>query len=677
MATNKTLTVTIASIGTNDTLVSYNIYSDQDGLLDNATPTEATNGHIVSLSDGVLHSITAKPVGTLGEYNNPSNAVSVDLTVSFTAPTIAVTVTVDFTPVLSNFNITNTNKDRVYFDVSADITGMTTTGFTISGKTISAVDTVNKYFTVSAAFTFWDNNTIRLDSDNVVYAFTMEHILNNISEPAATTTTRYVEFGASGTGTTIGDPMNIVTAFTNAVAGQTVYIKAGDYGNVNLVVGASGTITSPIKFIGYKTSINDIITNYYTPLTDNWSTAEMPTITGLSADSNTGIYAYAKNNIIFKNIQVANLSRGVHLTRGINNILDKVNIKGIGSGTTGGFGIELATLYSGNYHIPSMHRITNSNIKNCSDKNVELYSSFSLIRDCVSYCDQGTTGSLSTDYYFNIAGDNNIIINNYTERINSTINHGGYAYCIKESDIGNLLEYNLIKDNVSKNIFRALLARNAGCGYNVFKNNSSYGVSGVGDNGYGGISIFGGAHHNIFEYNIVKDVSLFIEIYNNIESDRPNKNADYNIIRNNIFNTAYNGIKIDNEDGTYQQTFRYNEISNNTFYNINAFFLKAFDALTTVLDNTFVNNIVHTVGTIDNSVSSMQFEDLFTSSYSDFYLCTMPTGTGNTADNPTFADFIDFVPTVNLNAPKITGVNYDYDGTERAATTTMGAKEIN
>jgi len=86
MATSKVVTTTVASVGTGDTLASYNIYSDQDGLLDNATPAEANAGHTVSLSDGVVHSITAIPVGiSSGEYaTGVSNAVSVDLTTSET-----------------------------------------------------------------------------------------------------------------------------------------------------------------------------------------------------------------------------------------------------------------------------------------------------------------------------------------------------------------------------------------------------------------------------------------------------------------------------------------------------------------------------------------------------------------------------------------------------------------
>lgn len=81
---DKVITVTSPSVVTNDTLASYNNYSDQDGLLGSMTPAEASAGKTVTLSDGVVHQVTTKPVGTTnGEFSAVvSNAVSVDLTVS-------------------------------------------------------------------------------------------------------------------------------------------------------------------------------------------------------------------------------------------------------------------------------------------------------------------------------------------------------------------------------------------------------------------------------------------------------------------------------------------------------------------------------------------------------------------------------------------------------------------
>ena len=87
MATNKVVTVTAASVVTGDTLEGYNFYSDQEGATPLnggtvVTPANAAAGQTYALTDGVVHSVTAKPVGVSnGEFSAvESSAVSVDLT---------------------------------------------------------------------------------------------------------------------------------------------------------------------------------------------------------------------------------------------------------------------------------------------------------------------------------------------------------------------------------------------------------------------------------------------------------------------------------------------------------------------------------------------------------------------------------------------------------------------
>ena len=109
------------------------------------------------------------------------------------------------TAVLKNFRIEDSNKNRVYFDSSEPISGSGTSGFYISGKTISGVNIVSgstsgHYFSVSSPFTFWDNNTIRyeggsgLQSENgkKLNEFTLQYVKNNIPEPTSTGSTYYV-----------------------------------------------------------------------------------------------------------------------------------------------------------------------------------------------------------------------------------------------------------------------------------------------------------------------------------------------------------------------------------------------------------------------------------------------------------------------------------------------------
>ncbi len=113
-------------------------------------------------------------------------------------------------PILSNFRIETSNSNRVYFDSSESITGSSTQGFIISGKTINGISinsgaTSGHFFTVSSPFTFWDNNTIRYSSGSNIhnasttnlYPFDLQYIENNLKEPKASTN-RYVSLSGAG-----------------------------------------------------------------------------------------------------------------------------------------------------------------------------------------------------------------------------------------------------------------------------------------------------------------------------------------------------------------------------------------------------------------------------------------------------------------------------------------------
>ena len=146
---------------------------------------------------------------------------------------------------LFNFRVNDTNKDRVLFDCTRDCSGLTKTGFTISGKIISSItidgDGFGGYLTVksdfvNAYFDFWDNNTIRLESgDGTVPNFDLTYIENNIIEPSSPVN-KWVDVTSSGLGdgASPADVATISYAFENAVAGETWWVKAGDYGNSQL-----------------------------------------------------------------------------------------------------------------------------------------------------------------------------------------------------------------------------------------------------------------------------------------------------------------------------------------------------------------------------------------------------------------------------------------------------------
>ena len=50
----------------------------------------------------------------------------------------------------------------------------------------------------------------------------------------------------------------LTQAAVNAVAGQTIWVKAGGYGNLSVTFNTNGTAENPIKIKGYKTTIEGL-----------------------------------------------------------------------------------------------------------------------------------------------------------------------------------------------------------------------------------------------------------------------------------------------------------------------------------------------------------------------------------------------------------------------------------
>ncbi|MFS4492252.1 hypothetical protein [Maribacter sp. 2308TA10-17] len=66
---------------------------------------------------------------------------------------------------------------------------------------------------------------------------------------------------SSNNGQSESSAWSIEHAFATAVAGDVVYVKAGNYGNKQLIADNSGSSSNPIKFIGYTNSPGDLSSN--------------------------------------------------------------------------------------------------------------------------------------------------------------------------------------------------------------------------------------------------------------------------------------------------------------------------------------------------------------------------------------------------------------------------------
>ncbi len=508
-------------------------------------------------------------------------------------------------PILSNFRIENSYPDRVYFDSSGDISGLTKQGFVISGKTISSINTSGNYFTVSSPFTFWDNNTIRLgendnptDVNSKMHNFTLSYIQNNIDEPDASTN-RYVAVGASGDGTSEGNAASLTFMANNAAPGQTWWIKAGNYGNTSISLTKNGTATNPIKYVGYKSSIGDITKNYldsYTDIKNNFSSTEMPTLTGNG--SGTAITLGGDFTII-RNMQTTTYKWTMGAASSPSNVLiERFNHKN-NTGSTSHTGINL--LNSGMERI----RIKEAVSLDMKMAGFVIQSSgggYHLYENVKSY-----SSGMDQDYYITLNGSNSIIRNCEIYAPSELSSNHGIG--VKAS--GGLQDnnYNLIEKCKAVGIAESFYFRNNRTYHNVIKDCYAEGISGGARSG--GVYFWGGSRYNIVERVTLKDMNKrCIGLQDNQETPYHDEVGAYNIVRNCVFDGS--PYLIWGASDASVSLFNNNKFYNNTFSNIKILYQKSTGTWDGVkVENLeWKNNIFYNVKSLGNAgTSGMSFEN--------------------------------------------------------------------
>ncbi|MCB0474497.1 MAG: hypothetical protein KDC69_02420, partial [Flavobacteriaceae bacterium] len=602
-------------------------------------------------------------------------------------------------PVLSNFRIENSNPNRVYFDSSEPITVSSTTGFIISGKTITNVvvnsgQSTGHYFTVSNPFTFWDNNTIRYeggsnlaDADsNPLYAFTLEYIKNYIDEPAATSNTLYVATNGSdsNSGTSIDSPyLTIQKALSMARAGTTIYVRAGLYRVSNWVSMPSvGTSTSPLKIIGYKSTPGDINSNYYNyvygSIAPDLDDSEMPVFERLS--SSTGIFTAERGDdyIIFKNIQAREASSFVRSIYASNIIVENSNFKEAGDGGGDGSGIELIGSTTGEEYDISNYRIKNCVVINSGMANLDIKGNHNLIENVRTYCDN-TRDAYSadgvSDYYINISGSNNIVRNSKAQRRNGVATAAsGHGIGVKAGERSGFKHsyYNLFEKNYVIACNEGYYTRNTYADYNVFKDcevdglgvgvGTSYGVNG------NGMVFYTDSKYNVAERMYIHDTKAAIVFDNNHYEVLSESDNIENMIKNSIITNCYWAIKYSSDGSNNSPTLKNNKIYNNTFDNVVDFYYQD-GTFSSISGNEFKNNILNSVGKTE-SLSGWTFD------HNDFYNSSA-LGSNVLNENPQMdTNFMPSNEALKSGIP-LTSVVFDKDRVKRNATNpTIGALEI-
>ncbi len=562
--------------------------------------------------------------------------------------------------VLSNFRIENQHKNRIYFDSSVPISGSNTKGVTVTGKSISGISVnsgakAGHYFTVSSAFTFWDNNTIRYEggSDLNVVEFTLTYIENKIEEPDSSSNIYYVATNGSdgNNGTSLSSPFRTIQkAASVARAGSTVWVKAGNYGSENVSVGNSGTVSNPIKFIGYKNSPGDINSMYYKYGDGSLSASNMPLLDGKSRGSGTG-FKISRNYVIVRNFQLTNYKIGI-AGGGTGVIVENSLTRNMGNNSQSGYGI---------YHSGSgvNNRIIDCIAINGTMMNFNINTTFTLQKGCQSYSNEAS-GSYSTDYYYSIRNSYNILLNSYGKR-DGKLAHTGHGCSVEQGYSYN--EYNLIENLTSVNSISGLELRHGQTRYNVVRGLKSY-EEGSGSGATGGVTFRDGTYGNVVENSVLKPTKGYRAFYFWDTKEQGTGVGSNNLIRNNVVINA--GIQIQNTAGG-SQTGKNNSFYNNTFVDVGTLIVKS--ASNVSLSNfEFKNNIVANTsnfGRGSNYSSGWIFES------NNFYNGFNGVGTSKLSVNPNFVNESGLDFRLKSNSPLIDkGVNVknvesDFDGNVR------------
>ena len=330
------------------------------------------------------------------------------------------------------------------------------------------------------------------------YIFIFSIFLGNI----AYSNTYFVSTsGLSTNPGTIAQPWSISHAFSNTLANDTVWVKAGNYGVQNLILNASNT-----TFIGYKNFPWEI-----TPaMPDSLSTFLLsnydlvyPTIDGANrATAGTGInFGSNKTNITIKNFQIRNYQMGMSIV-GRDNLIENIIANDIGDVNLFYSGVGVSVY--GNKNL-----LKNAFVLNGAAEGIRISGDSNLVQYCKVYCndtinamEQGNplTKYGDTDYYIYITantntkqGKYNVVEYCYLERISRRLAHvghgghgfsltisynhkpclvgGGYCYDVTQKDY--VVENNIIRNCTSKNVDECVMLRGDKVKYNLIEDVTS------------------------------------------------------------------------------------------------------------------------------------------------------------------------------------------------------------
>ena len=340
------------------------------------------------------------------------------------------------------------------------------------------------------------NYIVDLTVSDAEGASSTQSVTINVNEPVVNDTPGFyvaTNGNSSNNGQSSSSPWSIEHAINMVNPGDVVFVKAGNYGNKELLFSNNnGNSGAPIKFIGYQNTPGDITSSQGSTFNvgESVNANKMPL---LNSSNGTGVAITVYNrHIEFENFQINGYGTAVTtISQATNLVFRNIIVTNIGNQNVDnydGFGFSV----KGN----------NTLIENCFVQNTtaEAIKLFDSDNSRINYCKvYGTNATNPIDYYYLLTGGtNNTIIENSLADRAPGLRHGGHGFDLKD-----LAQNNTIRNCTAR---RTNFELNfSGVKNNVIENCFVYGVSTSPSDWHAGLVIFNGANNNLIKNMLIQD----------------------------------------------------------------------------------------------------------------------------------------------------------------------------
>jgi hypothetical protein len=368
-----------------------------------------------------------------------------------------------------------------------------------------------------------------------------------------------------------------------AVAGETIYVKAGNYGAEHIAFESTGEPNAPITIEGYHEAPGDrpVFASF-----DHHSTFDpelMPLLDGGNRASGVAIKMY-EDYLIVRNMQIRNYAHGIDVWSASYPEIHELYLSTFGvndDAEYSGLGIILNATNNG--------LVTDSVVINAGAEAISLYGDYNRVANSHVFgtnddCANGHCNNLnSTDYYITVIGNWNTVEDSYAERVGEQF-HGGHGIGIKFDS-----HDNIIRNNVATG-FRG---ESYHVGYRKARDNHFQ--DNISRHGEMGFAFRGGADSNIVEGHRSEDMRWGVVFYGRDESpsnDGFGPTGSNNIVRNSTFlNTSMAVVHL--HDYANKEGYAYNNVFENNFIDTAT---ALFDVRSFGQGNIMKNNTIQNVG---------------------------------------------------------------------------------